>query len=29
MKERFIKVLKVAPFLPPKVIALENNLTAL
>ena len=29
MKERFIKVLKVAPFLPPKVIVLENNLTAL
>ena len=29
MKERFIKGLKVAPFLPPKVIALENNLTAL
>ena len=29
MKERYIKVLKVAPFLPPKVIALENNLTAL
>ena len=29
MKERFIKVLKVAPFLPPKVIVLENNLMAL
>ena len=29
MKERYIKVLKVAPFLPPKVIVLENNLTAL
>ena len=29
MKERFIKVLKIAPFLPPKVTVLENNITAL